>query len=409
MKLLKNKKLALLVVLFLLSLIGISFYGGPVTYGFFGVVVMIVPVMYLYILCVIFSLKVYQRPDGRSMVCGESADFYITLQNEGWFSFSSLRIIFYSSFSTIIGLEDDIIYELPPHSSVQKRTQLLCRYRGEYKVGIKKIVVQDFLGIFSFTYEIKEPLSVIVAPAIRPLDELHHVIPDPDADQERKMRADRPDLIVREYVPGDELRMLNWKATAVMQKLMVREKTGEEKNKVAILMEAARYGRETEEYLPPENKLIECVLALTLYYMEHGIRTDVIYRTERLCCQTVETVGDFETLYDIMCGYRFREEADTGAQLAEWLEEGGILEYRQVLFALQRWTAKLRELIEDGNIARVPYQVLLVEQKGNKDRSIEKAPSEHRSGGEALPVEGPVREGTEVITIGTEEMPGEVL
>jgi len=360
MRIAGNKRLAVLIVLLIVSLIGISFYGGPVTYGFFGIVVMIIPVLYLYILCVIVSLKIYQKPDGRSMVCGNPTDFYITLQNEGWFSFSSLRIIFYSSFSTIMGLEDNVIYELPPHSSVQRKTQLLCRYRGEYKVGIKKIVVQDFLGVFSVTYEVKEPLTVIVAPAIRQLEELHTLETDPDADRDRPENRNRPDLPVREYIAGDEIRMLNWKATAVMQKLMVREKTGEEKNKIAILMEAKRYGKETEEYLPPENKVIECVLALALYYMGRGIPVDVICHTDRRVVCTVESAGDFEVLYDMMCRYSFREDRNTEAQLAELSEQGLLYGYRQVIFVMQRWTAEFQTIAEQADRDGSPYQVLLI-------------------------------------------------
>ena len=97
----KNKGVLILASLFILSLVGISFYGGPVTYVFFGTILMIPVMSYLYIFYVIFALKIFQKTDGRDMISGTPSDFYITLQNEGWISFSSLRIIFYSSFSTI--------------------------------------------------------------------------------------------------------------------------------------------------------------------------------------------------------------------------------------------------------------------------------------------------------------------
>ncbi|MBP5291310.1 MAG: hypothetical protein J6Y90_01660, partial [Lachnospiraceae bacterium] len=118
----KNKGVLVLAALFALSLVGISFYGGPITYIFFWTVLLIPIVSYLYIFCVIISLNIYQRTEGRDMVSGTPSEFYITLQNEGWFSFSSLRIIFFSSFSTISDIDDGAVYELPPHSSIDKKT-----------------------------------------------------------------------------------------------------------------------------------------------------------------------------------------------------------------------------------------------------------------------------------------------
>ena len=127
----RNKRFLILFALFVLSLVGISFYGGPVSYTFFWLCVSLPLILLLYIFLVIVSLRIYQKPDGRNMVCGSPSDFYITLQNEGFFSFSYLRIIFYSSFSTIMGLDDSVVYELPPRTSVTKKTQLVCRYRGQ--------------------------------------------------------------------------------------------------------------------------------------------------------------------------------------------------------------------------------------------------------------------------------------
>ena len=122
----KNKGVLILASLFILSLIGISFYGGPVTYVFFFSVLLVPVISYLYILCVIISLKIYQRTDGRDMVSGTASDFYITLQNEGLFSFSSLRIIFYCSFLEMSEIDDGVFYELPPHSFILKWNKPLC-------------------------------------------------------------------------------------------------------------------------------------------------------------------------------------------------------------------------------------------------------------------------------------------
>ena len=377
-----NKKgVILFAALLVLAILGITFFGGVTAYVFFFTVLLLPIVCYGYILLVIRSLKIYQRTEGRTMVCGTPSDFYITLQNEGIFAFSSLRIIFYSSFSGISEIDDGAEYELPPHSSIQRKTKLLCRYRGEYCVGIKQIVVKDFLNLFSVTYRIKEPLSVIVAPAMVHLEELEGRELLSDADRDNLQKKTDPDIPVREYVEGDDIRFLNWKATALMQKLMVRERRGEEKSGIAIVMDPGRYQREEEEYLPLENKVMEWTLALAFYYMENNIPVDVIYGAvgnkaggslqsagglKSVNTVSVRDAGNYECLYEEMCGFSFREERSMKGTLSDLYEKMVLADYRMLIFVSQNWCTEENELAEQINAEKVPIRVYLVEKEANR-------------------------------------------
>lgn len=363
----KNKGVLVIAALLALSLVGISFYGGPITYGFFWTVLLIPIVSYFYIFCVIISLKIYQRTDGRDMVAGTPSEFYITLQNEGWFSFSSLRIIFYSSFSTISDIDDGAVYELLPHSSIVKKTKLLCKYRGNYNVGIKKIVVGDFLGIFSFTYKIKEPLNVIVVPAMVQMSEPPGGELLSDADRDNMLRKTEPDIPVREYADGDDMRFVNWKASAITQKLMVRQRRGEEKSGIAIIMDPGRYQSKMEDYLPPENKIIEWVLSLALYYIENNIPAEVIYRTNAVSKIAVRDTGDFELLYEEMSRYSFREDNNKEKLFEELYGESGLFGYRMLIFVAQDWSHEDSDLADKINTDFSPIRVYLAKGETGDD------------------------------------------
>ena len=353
-----NVRLLILIAAFILSLLGISFFGGPVPYLFLCLVLSVPLMCYAYILGVIISLRIYQKPEGRNMVCGSPSELMITLQNEGWFSFTSLRILFYSSFSTVSDIEDSAVYELPPHSQIRRQTQLVCRYRGEYKVGIKKIIVGDFLGIFHVTYSIREPLTVIVAPAMIRLGGLREEDPPMDADRDSYTRRTEPDIPVHEYIPGEDVRFLNWKASAAMQKLMVRERIGEEKSGIALILEPKRVGEREEDYLPPENKLIECLLALGLYYIEQQIPVDVLYREgDHLQKCALRGAEDYERLYASMMQYPFREDADLKAMLAE---NGVLAGYRMLVPVVQSFTSEELEWLQELNVEHAPIRVYLV-------------------------------------------------
>lgn len=354
-----NKRLIAYILILLLALVGISFFGGPVTYLFLWLALLLPVFSFLYIGYVILFLKIYQRTDGRNMVSGTPSDFYITLQNEGPFSFSALRIKYYSSFSTIMDLEEDVIYEMPPKASVKRNTLLLCRYRGEYEVGIKKITVWDFLGIFSFTYNIKEPLSVIVAPALVHLPELDSMDPFSDADHDCFVNRTEPDITVREYLAGDELRFIHWKSSAVMQKLMIRERIGEEKNGIGIFMDSRRYGKRKEDFLAIENKIIETVLALSEYYIRNHIPVDVSFQKVHTCMQTIRDERGFEALYDEMFRYIFRDDHSLLQMLAE-LSDRNAFDYKLLVFVVHQWGADEVSWVEQVNTSHVPVIVYMI-------------------------------------------------
>ena len=354
-----NRRLIIYILLLLTALIGISFFGGPVTYLFLWTLFLLPLFSVLYIAYVMVFLKIYQRTEGRNMVSGSPSDFYITLQNEGPFSISALRIKYYSSFSTIMDLKEDVIYELPPKASVKRNTLLLCRYRGEYEVGIKKITVWDFLGIFSFTYNIKEPLSVIVAPALVHLAELDSMDTFSDADHDCYVNRTEPDILVREYTAGDEMRFIHWKSSAVMQKLMIRERIGEEKSGIGIFMDSKRYGIRKEDYLAVENKIIETVLALSEYYIRNRIPVDVSYQTAHTCLQTIRDERGFEALYDEMFRYIFRDDHSLLQMLTE-LSERNAFDYRLLVFVVHHWGAEEISWVEQLNTSHVPVIVYVI-------------------------------------------------
>ena len=364
-----RKRIVILTILLAIALAGISFRGGPITYVFLFLVVLIPLSCIVYTGLVIFSLRIYQKTDGRGMTASVPSDFYITLNNEGLFSFSSVRMIFYSSFSTILGLDDAAVYELPPHSSVTRRTQLLCRYRGEYLVGIKEIEVKDYLGLFTVKYRIKEPLSVIVSPAMIELSGLKSRDDKTDFDRDSLADRTRPGITVREYVPGDSTKFIHHKASAVMQKPMVRELAGGEKNGVLIVMEADRIGRTTEEYLPSENRIIESVLALTLYYIRNNIPVEVAYLTDSVRLDAIRDHAGFESLYGVMCGYSFRDEGST-LRLLDGLCYGGFdLKPREMIFVFNDIDAARSDLIDRINIAGVPARIYTVSKEPGSEEA----------------------------------------
>ena len=194
--------------LWILSLVGISFYGGPVTYGILAVLTLIPVFCLIYARMVYNRFRIYQQMEGKSLVCRQNKDFVFDLQNEDFFPYAGIRIVFFSDFSNIIGLDSDTVYELKPFSGINLKTGLICRYSGNYDVGVREIIIYDFLKIFSLKLKIRNPFTVNVRPRIIHLDNSSQLDAVSACSGNNGLRKEEPDIPVREYVPGDDVRLI---------------------------------------------------------------------------------------------------------------------------------------------------------------------------------------------------------
>ncbi len=359
------------LILWILSLIGISVRGGTVTYGLFFLLSLLPVISLLYIVLVILTFKVYQRVEGREIICNRKAVFYFSLQNESPFLFSGVKAEFFSSFFTISGISDGTEYELAPKSGIRKRTDMICHYRGEYEVGIRRLIVQDYLRLFSIPYRNREPYIALVKPDIVQLSDIRNAKLMIGTMEDAAERTE-PDLLSREYVNGDDVRLINWKTSAATNRLMVRERTGERQQGVGIVFEPERCSDKKEIYLPVENKILEAVIALTLYLSRQGIPVSVYFSKKETEEMHVDRENGFEELYAAASEFRFRETGTAKLLYEELLQRSVLYEKKAVFFIVNRWDAALFTLADRlslGNVSVVVYLISDEEQEKIREHS----------------------------------------
>lgn len=359
----------ILLILWILSLIGISFYGGLISYGLFMFFSLIPIISLLYILCVYLLFKIYQNIDARDIVCNNTATFYFTLQNESIINFSGVRVLFYSTFSTISGLDDKTEYELRPKGGIKKQTNIVCKYRGEYEVGIKKVVIQDFFRLFSITYKNREPFRVTVRPNIVHLSNLMNADIALNAVRDSRANPNEPDVISREYVAGDDLRMMNWKVSANIGKFMVRERTGEQQQGVGIIIDSQRYSRRIEEYLPLENKILEAVIALNLFFSQRGIPVSTYYEVSSFVEDSVDKNKGFDEFYEKMSSFVFDESHTNNLLCRDVLDSRTIFMKKVVFMVVHKWDDALAQTATELSRNNVPVVVYIISDETNDDHS----------------------------------------
>lgn len=342
----------ILGICWLLSLILISTYGGTVSYGIFFGITLIPFVSFLYILFVWTFHRIYQEIGSRNIVCGQSVPYYFVLKNESWFAFAGIRIFFFSDFSYVEELPDEIEYELLPGEQYRYETSFVCKYRGEYEVGIKEIVISDFWGLFGIKFAVRERKKVIAAPKLIQLDELKSVSDISAMLQSENLQVTELDVVTREYSTGDALKQINWKVTAREGKLMSRKPIGEEKKGVALIFDAKRCAKDPGVYLPIENKVLEIVLALSLFMSKSN--TPVSYSYNQNNAQDgvergeLHGLRDIEDFYERIKRVRFDTGVDIGTDLLKIHREGHLMD-KAIVFII------LHEM--DDDTLRLTYQI----------------------------------------------------
>lgn len=348
-------------VSWLLSLVAISFYGGTVSYGLFFALTLLPFLSLFYIVCVWFRYKVYQEIGSRNIVSGQSVPYYFVLQNEDKFAFAAIGISFFSDFSYIEELPDETEYELLPGEKYKYETSFVCRYRGEYEVGIREVTISDFFRLFRIRCEVKETKKVIVAPRLIRLHELKSVS-DVSAMMRREVlkQEAEPDIVTREYVYGDMLKQIHWKATAREQKLMSRRLIGEEKEGVLIFFDTHRYDENPRRYLPLENCLLETVLALGFFLSEKSIPVVLYCSQEKWKKNRLNGIGDFGDFYELTGELEFDRAQDTKGRIRYLLDRGTALDKRVVFFVLQKMDIEILEMtrrISENGVIVVFYVI----------------------------------------------------
>lgn len=333
-------------LLWVISLVGISFYGGPLSYGFFAVMTFIPIACLIYLLIVLLRFKIYQDFESHDIVSNHKTPFYFTLQNEDRFAFCAVRVQFYSDFSVIDGLKDDTEYELLPGDKIKKETVLVCRYRGEYCVGIRSVTLRDFLCLFKITYQNHEALRVTVLPDIVSLKSLRYVDIDLASHRETAVNPSVPDVTVRDYVPGDDVRRINWKQTAKTGEAMVRNYIGEEKTGVGLIIDPSRLLEEETGYLPVENRILEIAIAVTLFMEERNIPISIYDHSSEVA---VGNENEFNGFYRRMAAFSFRDDLERTSLFADLSHIRELYAKKIVFIVTGLYDDPLRMLCEELN------------------------------------------------------------
>lgn len=162
-------------------------------------------------------------------------------------------------------------FSLNGRQRITRRWYTRCAKRGVFTIENTTLTAGDLVGIMQDSKAFVANTRIMVFPGVLKLEEAFFSNKDLMGDMMiKRFILDDPFIVkgTREYVQGDPLNKLNWKATARMQKLMVKENDFTAKKGITVLFNIKSYAL---EYIDVKYKdVIELGIKVVNTILERG-------------------------------------------------------------------------------------------------------------------------------------------
>ncbi len=132
---------------------------------------------------------------------------------------------------------------IPAGSELKADLDLRFDRRGRYQQKTFGLATRFPFAFLTKTRHVPLAREIMVYPRVEPADEFFEVLPMITGEFETFARGRGDDLyLIREYIPEDSARHVDWKATAKSGSLKVREFSREDERKLRIVFDNPRPG-----------------------------------------------------------------------------------------------------------------------------------------------------------------------
>ena len=176
-------------------------------------------------------------------------------------------------------------FMLRSYQKTKRRWYMKCTKRGVFDIENATITCGDILGLISESKAVPINTRLIVYPGMIEIDELFFSTRDILGDAiVKRFIMDDPFIVkgIREYIPGDAINRLNWKASAKTNKLMVNENDFTTKVGITVLMNVQS---DIDEFKGVMNKdVIELAVKVSATALNRGFNQGIPIRFGSNAC-----------------------------------------------------------------------------------------------------------------------------
>ncbi len=295
----------LVITFFALAVFLASIRSGPLVYGMLYLSVLLPLLSIIYTFIVYANIKVYQSIDSRTAVKQQPVSYICKIFNETHFlPFTLIELKFYTTLSEVTTEEELRPFTLAADSTEEIAGEVICRRRGRYSIGVKRILISDILGLVRLSFKPPVDYPVSVCPRVLHPESLGIFSFDGIRNASRSRETAAGDT-VHEYVVGDDPRLIHWKASARTGNIQVRQLNGVERPSMVVVVDLRQHG-DDETSIVNEDNLLEALLAICDYCIARGIQAAVYAGDNQFI---LNHARDFNDLYEWASGVKFSPSA----------------------------------------------------------------------------------------------------
>ena len=190
------------------------------------------------------NLKIERTLNPPRSFGGESINVTVEVRNES--SSQIDELLLEDQIPDSLELESgssSLILSLRPGENVQHSYMISAPKRGRYLLGPMKASSMDILGFRQYSEEIPAMAQVMILPKVEEVGTVElrarKVGPWPGTVPSKFVGAGTEFFELRTYLPGDELRRVNWKASAKQGRLVTNEYEAERVTDVLVVLDCS--------------------------------------------------------------------------------------------------------------------------------------------------------------------------
>ncbi|MCS6826505.1 MAG: DUF58 domain-containing protein [Caldilinea sp.] len=182
------------------------------------------------------GVRFMRRRTGAILVAGDSLQEEFVVHNE-----SGLPLLWaaFVDASDLPGYAPGVVVACGAHAEYRWKSEAVCERRGVFRLGPHSIEMGDPFGLFRAVQRYDSFDQLLIYPRVVQLPEV--ALPRGGADghtqRRRSLAGARPAASVRDYAPGDSLRLVHWPTTAHRGRLTTKELELEPSGDVWIVLD----------------------------------------------------------------------------------------------------------------------------------------------------------------------------
>ena len=152
---------------------------------------------------------------------------------------------------------------IPRESSGRQNVELLFPRRGAYRQNAFGIRTKFPFGFLEKTRRVDSEMGLVVYPRVEPTDEFYEVLPLLSGEIESEHRGRGHDLhSIRDYLPTDSARFVDWKASAKSGTLKIREFAREDERRLILAFDPSLAPTTSVKEVGKQNEQFERAVSL---------------------------------------------------------------------------------------------------------------------------------------------------